>query len=164
MATRYGVSATKILNTTPVDLGNQAAQGSRLYVIYDSIAISAVTTAADIIKMGAKIPAGARVLDAYIDTADLDAQSAGAMTLGWAASEQLDSTGTAVEAASSAGLISSIDTHTAATTKALNSIIAATCAGKFKKFSAAVQPQLTITGTGDATSGSIFMTIYYVID
>lgn len=161
MATSYGTNATKILNSSIPKLAEQGEGYGKMRVHYDEFDLSvaaAVVTSGDVIKMGAMLPANALVLHVECDTADLDAQSACAFTYGWAASAD------AVEAAQSAGFMSSMDAHTAAIGKGTDVLSSGTVVGKFKRFSAAVQPQIAITGTGDAVTGKIKCAIYFVVE
>lgn len=165
MATKYGTEATKVLNTVPAaGLAEQGLVSGRVHVLYDEFDLAAAITNADVIKMGGGlIPAGARIVNAFIDSADLDSSSTGAFTVGWAASAD------AVEAANTTGLFNTVDVHTGAVATMLNTAtkgatVGSASEGKFKKFSSAVQVQISVTGTGDQTTGKICLCIFYIFD
>lgn len=158
MATKYGTNATKISNTPIPQLAQQGEMAGRLHVHYDEFVLSAAITSGDVIVMGGKLPANARIIEVLFDSPDLDSSTAAAVTYGWAASDD------AVEAAQSAGFLSSMDVHTAGKAQAMSGLLCSNIPGKFKKFASAVQPQLAVTGTGDATSGTIRCAIYYIVD
>jgi hypothetical protein len=163
MATKLGVNATKIA-ANPQQLVEQSEQNGRLHVMYDEYSLTADVAANDIIKMGPLLPKGARVLDVICDSPDLDAQSAGALTVGWAASPEVDSGGTALVAADDDGFITTMDVHTAGKTSAMSGALVSANPGKFKKFAGAVQVQVKISGETDATSGTIRCAVYYTFD
>jgi hypothetical protein len=106
--------------------------------------------------MGGKLPKGARVLEVWVKSADLDA-SGGTVDVGWLASDD------GVESASVNGFMDALDVATAADVF-LMSANAAAPAGMFKKFGAAVQPVITTDGDTDATTGDIEMCIMYIVD
>ena len=148
MATLYGENADKIL----VDVPSQnipSSDNGRKRSLYDKFSLSADLSAADVILMGSKIPAGARVLDAKIK---FDALGAGTLDVGWQASAEGN------EAADPDGLIDG-----AAVTSA-GSVRADAEAGVMKKFSEAVQPIVTVATDNSATSGDIEIYIDYVLD
>lgn len=155
MATKYGTNATLVLNQTIPQLVEAPDSRGVVHTIYDEYTLTAAFTTADVIKMGTKIPQGARVTEVILDTPDLDSGSNANLTVGWLASDD------AVEAASAAGFINAHDAHTAAKTQSMSSIVQGSVAGKFKKFSAAVQPTITIATAGDVTSGTIRLMIQY---
>lgn len=157
MATKLGVNATKIANS-PADLVEQGEQTGRMKVHYDQFTLTADLAANDVIKMGGLLPAGARVIGANMDSPDLDSASAGALQFGWAASAD------GVEAAVADGFITSMDVHTAGNTSSLSGLLQSAAAGKYKRFSSPVQPQVKISGETDATTGTIRCHIAYVID
>lgn len=155
MATKYGVNATLIAAVPPSRAGI-GEQGGRVRVIYDSYTLTAdLTGGTDSIAMGGKIPAGARILDVHIKCADLDG-SGGTIDVGWEASSD------AVEAADPDGFMTLVDVTSADVFKMSDDDAAPV--GLYKKFTAAVQPAIAITGDTDATSGSIQMAIYYTLD
>jgi hypothetical protein len=154
MAIKYGVQATKVLNTTPA----ARAEFSHWPVkaIFDTFALSADLAANDVIYMGAKIPKGARVIYVSMDSGDLDAQSAGALTVGWLASDD------AVEAVDADGFMDTIDVHTAGKAQSDSGLLASAQPGKYKQFSAEVQPTITVSGETDATTGTVSLLILYI--
>lgn len=157
MAIKKGTNATKIA-ALPSQLAEQGEAGGNIKVHYDEYVFAGDLAANDVIYMGGKLPAGARVLDVVLDSPDLDSGSSGALTSGWLASAD------AVEAADAAGFLTTVDVHTAGKAQSMSALLCSNVAGKFKKFSSAVQPAIKITGETDATTGTIRQAIYYVID
>ena len=155
MATYRGSNATKINAGGLAEVGEQTG---KLHVIYDEYAFTADLAVNDIINMGGLIPAGARVMEVVCDSPDLDSASAGALTVGWAASAD------AVEAASAAGFLSSMNVNTSGKTLSMSTLLQTAVAGKFKKFASPVQCQVKISGETDATSGTIRVAIYYIYE
>lgn len=157
MATKQGTNAAKPIATIP-QLMEQGTVNGRLHCIYDEYVFAGDLAVGDIIQMGALIPSGARVLECIVDSPDLDSASAGALTAGWQVSAD------AVEAANASGFQTTMDVHTAGKTQSLSTLLCSAAAGKFKKFAAAVQPSITISGETDATTGTIRMAIYFIFD
>lgn len=158
MATKYGVNATKILNSTIPSLAEEGEIRGRIQVHYDEYTLTADLAANDVINMGGLLPANARILDVVLDSADLDAQSAGALISGWAVSAD------GVEIADDNGFLTTVDVHTSGKAQSMSALLCSNVPGKFKKFAAAVQPQITISGETDATSGTIRQAIYFIVD
>lgn len=159
MATLYGAQATKRLNTVPEQLVEQGYGGGRIHVLSDSYTLTADLTAADVIKMG-KLPKGARVVDVRFVYPDLDA-SGGTVDVGWQASAEL-AAGVAVEAADADGFMAAVDV-TSAGTKGL-AIDSPTRPGFQKVFAAEVEVVLATVGDTDATTGTVYLDVYYTID
>lgn len=157
MATKYGTNATN-LQSNPQKLVEQGELAGRLHVHYDEYVFSADLAANDVIYMGGKLPAGARVIDVVLDSPDLDTQSAGALTSGWLASDD------GVVSADDDGFLTTVDVHTAGKAQSMNTLLCSNVPGKFKKFASAVQPAIKISGETDATSGTIRQAIYYIVD
>lgn len=156
MSTRYGVGAAKVV-ASPPSLIEEGELGGRNKVIYDTIVLTAVVTAGDVLVMGGLLPPGARAIECTLDTTDLDAGATALATVGWAASAD------GVEAADADGFITSFSLQ-ASGRAAMSEIAASLVPGKFKKFLSAVQPQIAITGSGNVASGTIYMTLQYLID
>jgi hypothetical protein len=157
MATKYGTNATKIA-ANPAQLAEQGEQRGRINVHYDEYVFTGDLAVNDVIYMGGKLPAGARVLDVVLDSPDLDTASAGALTSGWLVSDD------AVVAADDDGFLTTVDVHTAGKAQSMSALLASNVPGKFKKFASAVQPAIKISGETDATTGTIRQAIYYVVD
>ncbi len=155
MATVYGVEATKAYNSNPVTKISKGEFNGRVQMLRDSYTFSADLASADIIKLGGKLPAGARVVDAFIKWADLDA-SGGTIDVGWAASVEGN------EAADADGFFANLDVTSAGAARLSDSSHYAN-AGMLKEFSESVQVQAVIDGDTDATSGSIELVLYYVV-
>ena len=165
MATKYGTEATKYFNQTIKDLAEKSQLNGRIHVLYDEYIFTADLAVNDVMVMGGGyLPQGARVLDVICDSPDLDSAAAGALTVGWAASPDLDSSGTTLEAASSAGFLSSMDVNTAGKTLSMSTLLQTAVAGKYKKFAGRVQVQVKITGETNATTGTVRCAVYYLFD
>lgn len=160
MATLYGLQAAKRLSTLPRALALQGQDGGNVKSSYDIYTVAADLASGDVIRLG-RVPKGARVIDVRCVFADLDA-SGGTIDIGWLASAELDSAGSAIEAASAAGFGSNIDVTSAGVYSMFTS--GSTLAGYQKVFSAEVEVAVTTDGDTDATSGDIELEILYVID
>ena len=155
MASKYGVNATK-WRAAPMQVAEQGQQGGNLKECYDKYTLTADLASGDVIHMG-KIPKGARVIDVRLVSADLDAQSAGTLDIGWAASAD------GVEAVDADGFLADVDVNTAAIAISMFTS-QSTRPGFQKTFAAEVQATVTIDGETDATSGSIHLEVLYFID
>ncbi len=155
MATFYGANATLSLNQVPTGKVPAGESGGRVRLLFDTYTIAADFATLDIIKMGDKVPAGARVVDAWLAYDDLDT-SGGTLDFGWAASAD------AVVAADATGFISAADATNADVIKMTDNGAKAT--GQGKSFASAVQPQVRIQGDTDVTSGVIQSYVFYVLD
>ena len=112
-----------------------------------------------------KLPKGARVIEMFI-TAPLDggAPATGQLNVGWAASEELASDGTPLEAADADGFyVNTVADFGAGALARLG--VAATRPGYRKKFAAEVQVQAAVaeatTSSGDA---AILLEAYIVVE
>jgi hypothetical protein len=152
MATNYGVNATLAQNN-PVDKIDASDAGGRVRCIYDTFTLTADLAAADVIKLGSKIPAGARVVGGYLHTADLDG-SGGTICLGYAASAD------GAEGADDDAFINDLDVTSAAYTN----FHTAPLVGLGKKFAGACDLQLSTVGDTDATTGAISVFLFYTLD
>lgn len=152
MATFYGKNRTKN-RALPAQLAEQGEVSGRLHVMYDEYDPATVVANASVIEFGPALPAGARVLNAFISFPDQG--TTGTATLGWAA--------TADEVADDNGYMASISLKAAADSF---SMIAtdADVPGVGKKFTAAAQTILTLTEAIDAGTGTIKVWIEYIID
>lgn len=154
MATKYGTNATNLAASVPSFAG-VGEQGGRVRVIYDKYTLTADLASGDVIYMGGKLPANARVIEVMLKFADLDA-SGGTLDVGWLASDD------AVESQTLEGFISNADCTSADVILASQNQAAPS--GIMKKFSSAVQVVVSTDGDTDATSGDIELAIMYVID
>ncbi len=152
MARQYGAQATKRYSL-PQQLSSQGYSGGNLKMLSDSYAWTGALTT-EFIEMG-RLPKGARVVDLHVVCPDLDA-SGGTLDFGWEASED------AVEAASLAGFASNVDV-TSAVNYSLRTT-GATLAGFNKLFGAEVKVGITVDGDCDATTGTVYWDLTYVID
>jgi hypothetical protein len=155
MATLEGVNYGKV-NSEPSLKVPKGELNAGVKILYDEHEFEAdVNAIADVIKLGAKLPKGARVLDAVVLCPSLG--TTGILSLGWAASDD------AVESADADGLIvaSQIDAGGQA---ALGKCTAAS-AGLGKKFEADVQIQAVLTEASDSALGETLKCwVYYVMD
>jgi hypothetical protein len=157
-ATVYGVGATKIAAD---GLSEQGEQTGHLKMLYDTYELAADTTSGDVIRMGGKIPKGARIVDVKLIHDDLGTGSP-TVDVGWLASAD------AVEGASAIGFmdeadVGDVDIDSMLIDEATNAVGAMTT-GIGKKFSAAVQPVIKTSVDLDATSGTISLMILYVTE
>lgn len=157
MAIKNGTNAAKLVTAIP-SLVEQGEYSGKLKVHYDEYVFAGDLAVNDIINMGGLLPAGARIIDVILDSPDLDSASAGALTSGWAVSAD------GVEVANASGFLTTVDVHTAGKAQSMSGLLQSNVAGKFKKFAAAVQPQITISGETDATTGTIRQAILYVVE
>jgi hypothetical protein len=97
------------------------------------------------------IPKGARLIDFEVSVEDCG--TTGAFTVGWAASPELDNDGIVVEGSDNAGILGSIDCHTAAVSR---SRMVSTVAGYMKKFLAEVEVQAKFSAATTAAAGNTF--------
>lgn len=109
----------------------------KLRVLYDSYTVdTADEFGTDGLVRLFTIPKGARLIHCEVS---MQASGAtGIFDLGWAASAELDSAGTAIEAADADGIIAAVDPGAAAIEKQL---MPSTRPGYMKKFSASVEVQ-----------------------
>ncbi len=152
MATFYGKNRTKN-RSTPAKLAEQGEVGGRVHVMYDEYDPSTVVANASVIEFGAPLPAGARVLNAFISFPDQGTTGTG--TLGWAAT--LD------EVADPDGYMASIS-FKAASDSFSTIATDANVPGVGKKFTAPAQTILTLTEAIDAGTGTIKVWLEYIID
>jgi hypothetical protein len=156
----YGVNNTLSQQNVPSEKIGPGEQSGRLRVAYDSYTFSAALTTSDALYM-MKIPKGARVIDVIVDSDDLG--TTGDLNIGWEASPELDSSGSAVEAADADGFFAALDVNAAALVTSINKVGTST-AGYLKKFDAEVQVVIVPSENTTATSGSIALTVLYVVE
>lgn len=153
MSTYYGVNATKRDVNVPSQKIPPGEVNGRVRVAYDEFTLTADLTTSDVIKM-MKIPAGARVLDVHLAFDKLDA-SGGTIDVGWEAN--------GVDEADPNGFINAADVATAADVVKMSDNLA-NGAGQFKEFSVETQVTVVPSADTDATSGSIKLAVYFVLD
>lgn len=153
MATLKGVNATKIA-ASPAQLAENGQQGGAVKVIYDTYELVGDTTGGtDVLLMGGKIPAGARVIDVRLMFDDLDG-SGGTLDVGWQAGDA------ATETADADGFLANVDVSSAGSVSMFED--QSSVAGFQKVFAESVQPVIAFDGDCDATSGTIHLEIFYV--
>lgn len=153
MTNYYGVNQTAAYQTSPPAKFGLGEMGGRLRVAFDSFAVTAALTTSDTLYL-MKIPKNARVMDAVVSSADLG--GTGTMNIGW----QAGSTG--AEAASATGFYSALDLSGQAVIASL--IEVASASGMHKRFSEEVQVVMVPAANFSATSGTVSMAIYYILD
>lgn len=153
MATYYGNEWQDAFVDVPTSKIAPADDKGHVYHKRFSYTLPSIApTTSDIIKL-VKIPKGARVLDVVFSHPDMG--SAGDLDIGWAASAELDSSGSAVVAASADGFFADADVNAAAGIKRMSAVSGAAAAGFLKKFDAEVDMQIAIPEAWTATSGEI---------
>lgn len=166
MATVLGINETLRTNapSSKIPSGEQAGVKR---VMYDKYAYTTNSVLSDVIKFGF-LPKGARVLEAYVKGNDWG--TVGKIDLGWAASAELDSTGVALEAASSTGFLSAKTLQSTGGDGVRCSIgpagdNVAPPAGILKSFAGAVQIQAVVNEASNVGTGAtIEVVIEYVIE
>lgn len=156
----YGVERAK-RNTEPSTMKDVTLDYGKLRYLADSYTIPSgdqVGTSAVINLF--KIPKGARVLEMFF-TAPSDGTS-GQYAIGWAASEEEDENGTALEAADADGFYAGTAADTGAGALA-RLAMAATVAGYRKKFAAEVQVQLDCVEATTASDGDTLLLEAYIV-
>lgn len=160
MATKYGVEATKRLNTVPVGKNLAKYQHGRLRVAYDEYEISADLASADKIVMG-RLPKGAKVMGFKLAFDDLDG-SGGTLDIGVQAADSASSFTALPEA-----LASNIDVTSAGIVVDDDAAIVGEIAGASGfGYEATEDLDIIITTDGDtdATSGTIKLAVHYTLD
>ncbi len=144
-------------------IGPGDQSGDVKFLFFDFTVPGTAPTDGDIYKL-AKLPKGARVIEACLSFPDLT--DSGVVELGWAASAEKDGpnglTGTVLEAADDNGFLASVDVTTAANTVKMSSDMN-NAAGMLKNFSAEVDVELTVTDAWTAVAGVVKGYITYVI-
>jgi hypothetical protein len=163
MATLTTVSAVNrtLVESVPSNKLDITSNYGRIRVLYDSYTVATADEfgTSGLIRLFT-IPKGARVLDF-----EVSAEASGATgiyDLGWAASEELDSNGVAVEAADPDGFIQQVDPGAAAINR---QVMPSTRPGYMKKFAAAVEVQADFTeATADAGDDTYEFVCYIAVD
>ncbi len=152
LTTVKGINRT-LVETIPSSRGGSEFYGSRLVFFSDTYLVGAGNDFGvnGLIRLF-NIPRFGRVVDFEVSVADCG--TTGDFKVGWAASREVDkSTGVVLEASSAAGLISTVNCHTAAVSRQK---ITATDAGYLKRFLAEVEVQADFTAATDAAAGITF--------
>ncbi len=152
MARQYGVNAAYRQLAVP-KLAQQGQAGGGVKSLYDQFTITAAMTD-EFIEMG-ELPAGARVVNVVVIFPDMDG-SGGTIDVGWEVSAN------AAEAVDLDGFAANVDVTSAGVYSML--ISGTTLAGMQKVFAAPVKVGITVDGDCDATTGTIHMEVFYVID
>jgi hypothetical protein len=166
----YAASAATLkgVGKTLIDADSRAEQGEgtgHKKVIYDTYELAADAASADVIQLGSKIPANARILDVTLFFDDLGTGSSATVDVGWQASPSRRLGGTTVinEAADADGFMADVNVWSASTSQSMQGD-QPTRPGNFKKFTDQVQPAVTFDGEPDATTGTVTLLIEYVVE
>jgi hypothetical protein len=153
LGTVYGANYTKAFLTNPPAMIEQGESGGKVKCIYDVYTLpSGVIDVGDIVLFGgAKLPKGAKVVDATLKHASLGIT--GVVTLGYAASD--DGAESAVPAAFVTG---------SAAGSAVYSKPAAGNTGIFKELLGDVQLTLGCTTISTNTTVKIEVAVFYIVD
>lgn len=149
----YGANYTKAFITNPPAMVDQGESGGKVKCVYDSYTLPAsVIDTGDVVILGAaKIPKGAKVVDATLKCDSLG--TTGILVLGYAASDD------AVEAADVDAFITAD-----AGGQAVMGKPAAGAAGIFKEFAADVKLRLGCTEISTNTDVKIDVAVFYILD
>lgn len=158
MANVYGANAQKILVDSPAGKAAPGEAGGVVRNLRDVYTFTADLASGDVIFLGAKLPKGARILEASLYFTDLDT-TGGTIDVGWQASDD------GAEAADTDGLFDGVDVATAADNILATQQSAAQLAKwKTRTFAGDVQIVAVTDGDTDVTSGSIVIDVTYVVD
>jgi hypothetical protein len=155
MTAYYGANNTSAFQSEPSQKIPVGEQAGRLRVAYDSIDLSgqAALTTSDTVDF-MKLPAGARVIEVILASDDVG--TTGDANLGWTASDD------GVEAADADGFLTAVDLNAAAVVHKMSD--EANVPGQFKQFASEVTVQMVPSENFTATSGSVEVTVLYVLD
>lgn len=154
MANLYGVNATNAYLDVPSEKVAVGEYAGRMRVAYDQYTLTAAFTTSDVLFLQ-KIPKGARVYNVVISTPDMGNSST--WNVGWGASVD------GVESAVSNGFYATLAVGAgAATISSIEEV--ASAAGLMKQFASEVQLQIVPAVSGTATSGTIQVAVFYVLD
>ena len=153
MADFFGENATLRDSNVPSEKIRSQDQHGRMRIAHDQITFTAELTTSDVLCL-MKLPAGAKVYEAEINTDDLG--TTGVFDIGWAASAE------GGEVADPNGLFPALDVKAAANArqKMVNSVPAFQ-----KRFTEEVEIQVVPSESTDVAIGNdLKLTIWYVVD
>jgi hypothetical protein len=145
-------------NADPIVKAAPGDTEGRLKVSYDEYTVSAALSNADVIK-GPIIREGQRVhnvvvfFDGANPSTDVD--------VGWAASDELDADGNAVEAADANGFLDAVDFSSSAYIHEMRVTAQGTVAGQGKRFSADCELELLVNTAGAGSDGTLRVWVEY---
>jgi hypothetical protein len=152
MTTKYAASYKKAFVDVPAV--QVCGAKAKVHCLNDQYVMPTLALANDdIIKIGV-LPAGARVVEAIIEMPT--GGGTGVVNLGWAASDD------AVESADENGFIDGCDCSAGAAIKKMSGD--AGNAGMLKQFASPVEVQAQMSAATVATTGTVNVTVFYVID
>ena len=160
MATLNGSNYAKAFVNEPsekIEQGDVAGRIRLAYDEYDLDTLAVIVANGDIIE-GPRLPKGARVIHAELESPNMGAT--GIFDLGWG--DVVDDNGTVVVAADQNGFVSQADAGGQAVLKSMRDTLGA--AGSLLKFTEAVPVRVTCTEDTVAITGKIKMVLYYVVD
>lgn len=142
MANLQGVNYAKS-QSNPIQMIDMSDRGGKLRVSYDSYTFLAEAADGDSISMGSPIPAGARIIDAWVQGPDLG--TVGSFKFGHSSDDDALVAAFAVTAAFKAKMAAE--------------------AGLFQVLDDAIQPLITMATAADAATGlEIKSCVMYVLD
>lgn len=150
MATYRGDQNKKVYETlpyAPANAGDVRGQVRHMIETLDLASVGAALTDGDYIKLGSRLPKGARILDFK---AVLPVDAAGVLDFGWEA--------TADEAADTKGFIDGAVNDTAIAE------VSASAGNKYKQFSAEVQLVAEVITTFTGEVGDLIVSVLYILD
>ena len=156
MSDLYTAEWTAAYITTPKTNFPTGDVGGVMRCLYGEYDLSAAIVSADQVYFF-KIPKGARVIGGYLFSDDLG--NTITAEVGWNASAD-----GSTEAADTDGFMNAVDLNAAAICVDLIGQTATGRPGIGKKFAAEVDCVLTAEATGTATSGTVRLCLYYVLD
>jgi hypothetical protein len=160
LTTVKGANLT-LKESTPSEMLDVTMSYGRMRVLYDSYVVDTADEfgTSGLVRLFT-IPKGARLV--HVEVSMEAAGATGIFDLGWAASAELDSAGTAVEAADADGIIQQVDPGAAAIEKQL---MPSTRPGYCKLFTAAVEVQADWTeASADSGTDTLEVLAYIVVD
>lgn len=154
LTTVKGVNRT-LQENVPSEMLDVTQNYGNLRVLYDSYTVdSADEFGTDGLIRLFTIPKGARLIEFEVSMPASGAT--GVFDIGWAASDELDSSGSPVEAADADGIMSQVDPGDAAVDR---QAMLSTAPGYMKKFNAAVEVQ---AACAEATAAAAGKTLHFM--
>jgi hypothetical protein len=153
MATLNGVNSA-LINADPSSKAAIGDQGGRIRLLKDLFSLSGDLAVNDIIKMGGKLPKGAKIVEAVLSWSAL---GAGTLDVGWAAGAG------ALEAADADGIFDGLAVTAAGAANLASSSHFAN-PGYLKDFVEEVQLQVLVATDTTALTGDIELVVMYVVE
>ena len=160
MATLNGANYAKAFVNEPsekIEQGDVNGRVRQAYEEYDLDGLGVIVANGDIIE-GPRLPKGARVIEAYLESPNMGAT--GIFDLGW--DDVVDESGSVVVAADQNGFVDQADAGGQAVLKKMGDTLGS--AGSFQKFTEEVPVRVTCTEDTVAITGIIKMVLLYVVE